>query len=257
MGRWNRVYAGHPGDPRPTGAPAGTMVTEHVAGHAEIRSVRPCFLGGARGNRGAAGPVGSGVRVAIVLALVLGLVGPLPAPRADPMGSDTGADTLPVVPRGVFGWPLVGIDPSGPPLPGAPGAVTRRFRPPPTFYGRGHRGADLAAPPGTAVLAAGPGTVTFAGSVAGRGVVSVLHAGGLRTTYEPVVGSVVVGAVVARGTPLGTLAPGHAGCDAAACLHWGLRRAPPGAAPGDREGYLDPLLLVGLGRMRLLPRTDR
>jgi hypothetical protein len=36
-----------------------------------------------------------------------------------------------------------------------------------------------------------------------------------------------------------------------ACLHWGLRRA---AADGYVD-YLDPLLLLGLGRVRLLP-TD-
>ncbi|HEY0699839.1 MAG TPA: M23 family peptidase, partial [Micromonospora sp.] len=43
---------------------------------------------------------------------------------------------------------------------------------------------------------------------------------------------------------LGDLLPGHAGCPEPACLHWGLRY----------EGrYLDPLALLGLGRLRLLP----
>ncbi len=50
--------------------------------------------------------------------------------------------------------------------------------------------------------------------------------------------------------PLGVVEPGHRGC-AVACLHWGLRRAVPGG--GGPEQYLDPLLLVGLGRPRLLP----
>ena len=96
--------------------------------------------------------------------------------------------------------------------------------------------------------------MVFAGSVAGRGVVSVEHPGGLRTTYEPVRPAVAVGGAVARGEALGTLAPGHRGCPAVACLHWGLRRpAPPGA--DHRVEYLDPLLLLGLGAVRLLPRA--
>ncbi len=112
------------------------------------------------------------------------------------------------------------------------------------------------------MLAAGPGLVAQAGTLAGRGVVSVIHPGGLRTTYEPVTAAVVVGTSVARGTVLGTLETGHAGCPAPACLHWGLRygglrygglqRSPAGPAT-RREQYLDPLLLVGLGRTRLWP----
>jgi len=91
---------------------------------------------------------------------------------------------------------------------------------------------------------AAAGTVVFVGVVAGRGVVSVAHPGGLRTTYEPVNATVVVGAQVARGDPIGRLQPGHPGCPVAACLHWGLRRD---------DVYLDPLALLGLGRVRLLP----
>jgi len=136
----------------------------------------------------------------------------------------------------LFGWPL------------SPPAVVRRFDPPPQPWLAGHRGVDLAAPPSSAVHAAGPGTVIFAGRVAGRGVLSVAHPGGLRTTYEPVTATVSVGDTVAAGTTLGTLDAGHPGCPAAACLHWGLRR-------GDR--YLDPLALLGLGRVRLLPAAQR
>lgn len=124
------------------------------------------------------------------------------------------------------------------------GAVTRPFDPPPDRYGPGHRGADLAGVPGTSVLAAGDGVVVFAGMVAGRPVVSVDHAGGLRTTYEPVDAVVGAGRPVARGTVLGTLAGGHAGCPVAACLHWGLRRG---------EVYLDPLSLLEPPEVRLLP----
>jgi murein DD-endopeptidase MepM/ murein hydrolase activator NlpD len=111
-------------------------------------------------------------------------------------------------------------------------------------YAAGHRGADLRATPWTPVLAAGDGVVAFAGRVAGRPVVSVDHPGGLRTTYEPVDPSVAAGQSVARGSPLGTLSVGHAGCPVEACLHWGLRRG---------ETYLDPLSLLEPPRVRLLP----
>ncbi len=128
------------------------------------------------------------------------------------------------------------------PLPGA--AVSRPFDVLPHRYAAGHRGVDLAGAPGGPVLAAGDGVVAFAGMVAGRPVVSVDHLGGLRTTYEPVDPSVGAGQAVARGSPLGSLVAGHAGCPAAACLHWGLRRG---------EDYLDPLALLATPRVRLLP----
>ncbi|SNS06923.1 Peptidase family M23 [Geodermatophilus pulveris] len=124
------------------------------------------------------------------------------------------------------------------------GEVTRAFDPPPDRYGTGHRGVDLAGSPGAPVRAAGDGVVVFAGMVAGRPVVSVAHAGGLRTTYEPVVPAVGAGQPVARGAVLGALAAGHAGCPVAACLHWGLRRG---------EDYLDPLSLLEPPEVRLLP----
>lgn len=129
----------------------------------------------------------------------------------------------------LFAWPV--------PAP----VVVRPFDPPPQPWLAGHRGVDLAARPGTPVLAAGAGTVVFAGTVAGRGVVSVDHAGGLRTTYEPVTASVRAGAAVSAGQQLGVVTGAGHGC---ACLHWGLRRGPV---------YLDPLTLLGRGRVRLLP----
>ena len=124
------------------------------------------------------------------------------------------------------------------------GEVTRPFDPPPDRYGAGHRGVDLAGAPGSPVRAAGDGVVVFAGMVAGRPVISVDHAGGLRTTYEPVEPAVGAGQEVARGAVLGMLSGGHAGCPVAACLHWGLRRG---------EVYLDPLSLLAPPEVRLLP----
>ena len=158
-----------------------------------------------------------------------GPTGPaLPGP-AGPTAPDPGA------PAGGYRWPLAGVP-----------AVTRPFQPPPRPWLPGHRGVDLAGAPGVLVLAAGAGVVAFAGSVAGVGVVSIDHPGGLRTTYEPVTPLVAAGTQVVAGEPIGVLLPGHDGCPVDACLHWGLRRG------GD---YLDPLTLLGLARVRLYPVT--
>ena len=143
-----------------------------------------------------------------------------------------GALGAPVDPVPVGVWPLQ-------PQP----EVVRAFEPPDTPFGSGHRGVDLAGSLGQPVLAAVAGRVTFAGPLAGRGVVVVDH-GATRTTYEPLAASVRVGQVVPRGARLGTLQVGGSHCFPRVCLHWGWRR-------GDT--YLDPLLLVGGGPIRLLP----
>ncbi|MFI6602019.1 peptidoglycan DD-metalloendopeptidase family protein [Nonomuraea sp. NPDC050536] len=128
------------------------------------------------------------------------------------------------------------------PLDGHP-HVLRRFTPPPVPWLRGHRGIDLAAPPGTPVYAAGPGVVTFAARLANRGVIAITHPTGLRTTYLPVKASVRQGQPITAGTRLGVIedVPGH--CPVS-CLHWGLLRA---------TRYLDPLLLLAQANIRLLP----
>ena len=125
-----------------------------------------------------------------------------------------------------------------------PPHVVRWFDPPPRPWFAGHRGVDLSAERSAVVRASGAGTVIYAGLIAGRGVVSVAHPGGFRTTYEPVTSALHAGDAVLAGAPLGRLDPGHRGCPAGACLHWGLLQ-------GDR--YLDPLALLGLGSVRLLP----
>lgn len=130
------------------------------------------------------------------------------------------------------------------PLPPPPDVLTP-FESPANPYGSGHRGVDLAAAPGTVVMSAGEGRVIFAGPVAGRGVVSVEHVGGLRTTYEPVDATVAPGAAVTAGGPIGTLAAGHPACAPASCLHWGARLP-------DRT-YLDPMLLLTGWEVRLWP----
>lgn len=128
------------------------------------------------------------------------------------------------------------------PLRPVPEVVTR-FDPPTSPYGRGHRGVDLLGHAGEPVRAALAGTVLFAGPLAGRGVVVVGH-GTTRTTYEPVAPSVTVGEAVPEGAVLGRLQSTASHCLPRTCLHWGWLR---GAT------YLDPLLLVGAGPVRLLP----
>ncbi len=84
--------------------------------------------------------------------------------------------------------------------------MTRLFDPPAVRWGSGHRGVDLAAAPGSEVRSPGAGVVAFAGPVAGRGVVTVLHDDGLRSSLEPVDADVAPGDRVGPGTVLGTLA---------------------------------------------------
>ncbi|MFC9844570.1 M23 family metallopeptidase [Streptomyces sp. NPDC060223] len=166
-----------------------------------------------------------------------------PAPPSPPSSPGTPAAADPTVPAVARAWPL-GVRPS----------VVRGWEPPATTYGRGHRGVDLAAAPGTPVRAVAPGRVSFAGRVAGRGVVSVELTGTgtppLRTTYGPVRASVEKGAEVAAGEILGTVEPGSTHCPTS-CLHWGLLRG---------KTYLDPLSLLPSwllrrGPSRLLPVT--
>ena len=125
-------------------------------------------------------------------------------------------------------------------------AVVRTFDAPQPNWQRGHRGVDLAGSPGQTVYAAAPGTVVFAGELAGRPLVSVQHPGGLRTSYEPVRAAVRTGTVVAAGSALGTLVAGHPGCTS--CLHWG---AMWGAS--SNADYVDPLGLVASTQIRLKP----
>lgn len=127
-------------------------------------------------------------------------------------------------------------------------AVLRMFDAPSPNWNSGHRGVDLAGEPDQPVYAAAAGTVVFAGELAGRTLVSIAHPGGLRTTYEPVRPAVRAGQLVDAGSAIGALITGHAGCSAAACLHWG---AMWGAA--SRADYVDPLGLLASTRVRLKP----
>jgi len=142
---------------------------------------------------------------------------------------------------------LVGLLPSAQtwcwPLP-PPHHVVRGFDPPIQPWLAGHRGVDLAGTPGEPVLAAGEGVIAFAGRIAGVPIVSVQHPNGLRTTYQPVVTRRQPGIAVMPGEQIGRLVLTGSHCLPAACLHWGLKRA---------ADYLDPLALLKLNPVRLLP----
>jgi peptidase M23-like protein len=141
-----------------------------------------------------------------------------------------------------------------PPAPAQPGAVwplsprpevVRGFEPPPKPWLPGHRGLDLRGSPGQLVRSATSGTVTYAGPLAGRGVI-VITDGPRRTTYEPVMPTVRAGTHVTPGTPLGRLSAAASHCAPATCLHWGLLQA---------TTYLNPLSLLPHRPVRLLPNT--
>ena len=126
-----------------------------------------------------------------------------------------------------------------------PVVVRRSFAPPRVRWAAGHRGVDLASRAGAVVRAAGAGRLSFAGVLAGRGVLVVTH-GALRTTYEPVRGLLPSGTAVAAGQAIALLEPAHPGParPGESLLHWGLLR---GAT------YLDPLSLLPRGPSRLVP----
>ncbi|MEE2042393.1 M23 family metallopeptidase [Nocardiopsis tropica] len=168
-----------------------------------------------------------------------------PVPLPDPGGMDLSHLLLPLLFASLL-WspaaPAAGDTGWRWPLSPAPG-VLRPFDPPEQRWLPGHLGADLAAEPGQEVYAAGSGRVRFAGTVAGTPLVSVAH-GDLRTTYLPVESDLASGDAVSAGELLGVLAAAPPHCRDRPGLHWGLLRG---------DDYLDPLGLLGLGEVRLLP----
>ena len=132
------------------------------------------------------------------------------------------------------------VDPaSGKP---SPARVLRGFDAPEQKWSPGHRGVDMALSVGSPVVAAEDGEVAFVGTVAGKPVVSIDHADGVRTTYQPVHGSVKQGQKVREGQVIGRLGnpvDGYPG------LHWGARIA--------KDTYIDPLTLLDMPVIRLKP----
>lgn len=127
--------------------------------------------------------------------------------------------------------------------PPTSGVVIDPFRPPPKPWLSGNRGIEYATEPGSPLIAIGTGTVSFAGQVAGRLVVSITHQGGLRSSLTGV-GQIKVqpGESVRGGQVVG---------EALDTVHLGVRR-------GDT--YIDPESLwgrdVSAGRAYLVALDD-
>lgn len=102
---------------------------------------------------------------------------------------------------------------------------------------------DLRGATGQVVSSPADAVVTYAGVVAGRSVVVLTHAAGIRTSLEPVQAVVPVGTQVAAGDAVGRLTDEPSHCTPV-CLHWGVRRG---------STYLDPLVLLGVRTAILLP----
>jgi len=173
---------------------------------------------------------------ALVLPLLMVLLGPSSVSLGSADGlAPGGLAFASALPNGTWSWPVSG-------------AVIRGFDPPDTPFGAGHRGIDIAVPPGTPILAPEAGTVSFAGRVGGELFVTIVHGGGLSSTYSWIsVAAVRKGDVVTRGQTIGATGTGHPGAGVPH-LHFGVKL--------DGE-YVDPLeLLAPLGvqdLIRLVP----
>ncbi|WP_136056564.1 M23 family metallopeptidase [Microbacterium sp. K24] len=120
--------------------------------------------------------------------------------------------------------------------------ILEPFRAPAHAFGAGHRGIDLAAPDG-AVRAPADGIVAFRGVVVDRPLLTIEHAGGLVTTFEPLASTLQPGDTVSAGDQVGVVATG--GHSPAGVLHLGVRL--------DGE-YINPMILFGgVARAVLLP----
>lgn len=214
----------------PTARPATAFV--HKFSDGRCRRPREAHDGGMRTllrTRNSPGPA-SRPRSAHLLCVLLAAMVLLPAPATSPAAAaitdarSTAAAPLPA--SLAWGWPLAGKP-----------RVVHAFDPPAKPWLRGHRGVDLAAPQGVAVLAPTDGVVSFSGVVVNRAVLTIAVADGLRLSFEPVTSTLKPGDAVTRGQTIG-IVEGRNHCDGAgtgSCLHWGVRR-------GDE--YLNPLQFI-------------
>ena len=140
---------------------------------------------------------------------------------------------LPASAAGPWSWPV-----SGP--------VINGFDPPASPFGSGHRGIDIAAAAGTPVLAPAPGTITFAGPVAGHLFVTIDHGGGVESTYSWVSAIVVKkGDAVVAGTLIARSGTGHPS-DVVPSLHMGVKLDDVYVDP---LAYLSPMSVRGFIRL--------
>ncbi|WP_180335116.1 M23 family metallopeptidase [Bifidobacterium thermophilum] len=124
-------------------------------------------------------------------------------------------------------------------LPVADAHISKAFDRPSMRWATGHRGVDITAGTGTALIAPDDGVIAFNGTVAGKDVISIKHADGLTSTFEPAHSDLETGDPVFRGQPFG-VADGLSDHCLDLCVHWGVMDA--------SDDYLDPSTLI-------LPRT--
>lgn len=167
----------------------------------------------------------------------LGVGEPRPAAPPRLLAADRSeGGAVSVRPRARWQWPLAGEP-----------RVVKTFDPPDQPWLPGHRGIDLAGIGTEPVLAVADGTVTYSGSIAGIGIVSITHADGIRSTYQPVSDRVSSGDTVGAGDQIGVLGSFGSHCLLRTCLHLGAVR-------GKRD-YLDPLFLLQPWELTLLPHS--
>lgn len=131
-------------------------------------------------------------------------------------------------------WPVAG-----------PQVLLHPFDGPSKRWLPGHRGVDLAGWQGSTVRSVEVGVVSYSGEIDGVGIISVLHPGGILSTYQPVLDRLPRGSSVSRGQRLGSLDDQDSHCWPVTCLHLGARVG---------RDYIDPMLLLRPWEVSLLPR---
>ena len=134
------------------------------------------------------------------------------------------------------------------PLRGVPPtSIVSEFSTPRSRFSSGHRGVDFPATQGQRVRAVGSGTVTFAGYIAGKPVISIELANSVtalgnrvKSTYEPVTSLLSAGSYVSAGEVIGHIdfsgrTSGHC---RDSCLHFGLK-----VLDKSTTGHLSPRIL--------------
>jgi hypothetical protein len=139
---------------------------------------------------------------------------------------------IPPAPPAIWDWPTSG-----------PQRVLRDFQAPPTPWGAGHRGLDLAAT-GPSIIAPLSGVISFSGSVVDRGVLTITGPTGDRISMEPVISELETGDWVSKGQHIASLHAGH--CEQL-CLHLGLR---------EGDSYRSPRRELGIERRAVLLPFD-
>lgn len=121
--------------------------------------------------------------------------------------------------------------------------VTRAFDGPEQPWLPGHRGVDLQTATNDTILAPDDGTISFAGKVAGKSVVSINH-GNITSTLEPATTHLQTGAAVTRGQHIAQVTGESDHCGNT-CLHWGVKQG--------TDQYLNPETLAAPRRITLKP----